>query len=141
MNLEFVLLLLLPQVFLGTCAVGTFEQCKRTRKLMEFRMTLSMAFNTTGGNVNTTMTTKSPQEILYQSSGAIVAVIVIGVIIIFTLVLVTLKHCNRQNRLKRELAPKSSKHPSSPHAKASITTSRPTSQVSSSSNIQLERKC
>ncbi|XP_067867044.1 noncompact myelin-associated protein [Heterodontus francisci] len=100
-----------------------------------------MADNTTiEESVNTTMTTKSPQEILYQSSGAITAVIVIGIIIIFTLVLVILKHYNRQSRLKRELAPKSSKQLSSPLPQTGIATSRPTSQVSSSSNIPLERK-
>ncbi|XP_078094039.1 noncompact myelin-associated protein [Mustelus asterias] len=99
-----------------------------------------MAANTTEGNVNITMTTRSPEEILYQSSGAIVAVIVIGVIVILTLVLVTVKHYNRQNRLKRELAPKSSKNLSSPFGKSSLTTSTPISQISGSSNIPLERK-
>ncbi|XP_072357220.1 noncompact myelin-associated protein isoform X1 [Scyliorhinus torazame] len=103
-------------------------------------VTLNMAANTTEGIVNATMATKSPEEILYQSSGAIVAVIVIGVIIIFTLVLVTVKHCNRQNRLKSELAPKSSKHRSSPFPKSSLTTSTPISQISSSLSIPMERK-
>ncbi|XP_067863112.1 noncompact myelin-associated protein [Heptranchias perlo] len=98
-----------------------------------------MAANTTtAGYFNTT--TKSPEEILYQSSGAIVAVIVIGIIIIFTLVVVILKYCNRQNRLKRELAPKSSKQPSNLLAQTNIAGSRPTSLVSISSNIPLERK-
>uniref|UniRef100_UPI00398EFF75 noncompact myelin-associated protein n=1 Tax=Pristiophorus japonicus TaxID=55135 RepID=UPI00398EFF75 len=96
--------------------------------------------NTTGGNFSTTVTTKSPEEILYQSSGAIVAVIVIGVIIIFTLVLVIVKYYNRQNRLKRELAPKSSRQLSNPFPQISIAGSRPTSLVSISSSIPLERK-
>ncbi|XP_051892122.1 noncompact myelin-associated protein [Pristis pectinata] len=98
------------------------------------------ASSTTDENFNTTLTTRSPQEILYQSSGAIVAVIVIGIIIIFTLVLFLLKHYNRQNRLKRDLAPKSSRHPSLPPPTTNIPVSRPTSLVSVSSNIPLERK-
>ncbi|XP_072103207.1 noncompact myelin-associated protein [Mobula birostris] len=93
----------------------------------------------TDENVNTTLPTRSPQEILYQSSGAIVAVIVIGIIIIFTLVLFLLKHYNRQNRLKRDLAPKSSRSPSLPPLSTNVS-SRPTSLVSVSSNIPLERK-
>ncbi|XP_072404465.1 noncompact myelin-associated protein isoform X1 [Chiloscyllium punctatum] len=100
---------------------------------------ISMTVNTTEVNI-TTMATKSPEEILYQSSGAIVAVIVIGVIIILTLVLLTLKHYNRQSRLKRDLAPKSSKQLSNPLPQTGLDNSRQTSQVSSSLNIPLERK-
>lgn len=95
---------------------------------------------TTEVNVNTTLTTRSPQEILYRSSGAIVAIIVIGIILIFTLVLFLLKYYNRQNRLKRDLAPKSSKQHSLPALQTNIPVSRPTSLVSVSSNIPLERK-
>ncbi|XP_078279513.1 noncompact myelin-associated protein [Rhinoraja longicauda] len=95
---------------------------------------------TTDVNLNTTLTTRSPQEMLYQSSGAIVAVIVIGIIVIFTLVLFLLKHYNRQNRLKRDLAPKTSKQHSLPALQTNIPVSRPTSLVSVSSNIPLERK-
>ncbi|XP_017691993.1 PREDICTED: noncompact myelin-associated protein [Lepidothrix coronata] len=54
------------------------------------------------GNV----TTKSQEQSLYQSSGAIVAAIVVGVIIIFTVVLLTLKTYNRRMRVRRELEPK-----------------------------------
>uniref|UniRef100_A0A8C8VQT2 Non-compact myelin associated protein n=1 Tax=Pelusios castaneus TaxID=367368 RepID=A0A8C8VQT2_9SAUR len=57
----------------------------------------------------TNVTTKSQEEILYQSSGAIVAAIVVGVIIIFTGVLLMLKMYNRRMRTKRELEPKSTK--------------------------------
>ncbi|NXY92500.1 NCMAP protein, partial [Alcedo cyanopectus] len=54
-------------------------------------------------------TTKSQEQSLYQSSGAIVAAIVVGVIIIFTVVLLTLKAYNRRMRVKRELEPKATK--------------------------------
>ncbi|NXJ09902.1 NCMAP protein, partial [Odontophorus gujanensis] len=53
--------------------------------------------------------TKSQEQNLYQSSGAIVAAIVVGVIVIFTAVLLILKAYNRHMRGKRELEPKSSK--------------------------------
>ncbi|XP_025019789.1 noncompact myelin-associated protein isoform X2 [Python bivittatus] len=58
----------------------------------------------------TNVTTKSREQILYQSSGAIVAAIVVGVIVIFTTVLLTLKMYNRRMRTKRELEPKNAKH-------------------------------
>uniref|UniRef100_A0A8V0YTZ2 Noncompact myelin-associated protein n=1 Tax=Gallus gallus TaxID=9031 RepID=A0A8V0YTZ2_CHICK len=55
------------------------------------------------------VTTRSQELSLYQSSGAIVAAIVVGVIVIFTVVLLILKAYNRHMRGKRELEPKSSK--------------------------------
>uniref|UniRef100_A0A8C6X9A9 Non-compact myelin associated protein n=2 Tax=Naja naja TaxID=35670 RepID=A0A8C6X9A9_NAJNA len=55
------------------------------------------------------VTTKSREQILYQSSGAIVAAIVVGVIVIFTTVLLILKTYNRHMRIKRELEPKNAK--------------------------------
>ncbi|XP_008937251.1 PREDICTED: noncompact myelin-associated protein, partial [Merops nubicus] len=63
--------------------------------------------NDTHFSVN--VTTKSQEPSLYQSSGAIVAAIVVGVIIIFTVVLLILKTYNRRMRVKRELEPKPSK--------------------------------
>ncbi|XP_010142516.1 PREDICTED: noncompact myelin-associated protein, partial [Buceros rhinoceros silvestris] len=63
--------------------------------------------NNTQLSVN--VTTKSQEQSLYQSSGAIVAAIVVGVIIIFTAVLLILKTYNRRMRVKRELEPKPSK--------------------------------
>ncbi|XP_069478810.1 noncompact myelin-associated protein isoform X2 [Ambystoma mexicanum] len=58
-------------------------------------------------SMNTTLTpahitTLSREQLLYQSAGAIVAAIVVGVIIIFTLVLVALKMYNRNLRTERE---------------------------------------
>lgn len=54
-------------------------------------------------------TTRSQGLSLYQSSGAIVAAIVVGVIVVFTVVLLILKAYNRHMRGKRELEPKGSK--------------------------------
>ncbi|KAG8451632.1 hypothetical protein GDO86_003720 [Hymenochirus boettgeri] len=68
---------------------------------------------TTPALMNTTLsstnTTRSREQILYQSAGAIVAAIVVGVIIIFSLVLVALKMYNRRTRTERELMMKSTK--------------------------------
>ncbi|NWS52737.1 NCMAP protein, partial [Chunga burmeisteri] len=55
------------------------------------------------------VTTKSQEQSLYQSSGAIVAAIVVGVIVIFTVVVLILKTYNRRMRVKRELEPKPTK--------------------------------
>ncbi|XP_053254752.1 noncompact myelin-associated protein isoform X1 [Podarcis raffonei] len=58
---------------------------------------------------STDAATKSQEQILYQSSGAIVAAIVVGIIVIFTAVLLSLKMYNRRMRTKRELEPKNAK--------------------------------
>ncbi|XP_021231377.1 noncompact myelin-associated protein [Numida meleagris] len=74
------------------------------------------------------VTTKSQEQSLYQSSGAIVAAIVVGVIIVFTVVLLILKTYNRHVRGKRELEPKSSKTAVPPPVgqNSSSVTQRPT---------------
>ncbi|KAM9036305.1 noncompact myelin-associated protein [Antechinus flavipes] len=72
-------------------------------------------------------TAMSTEDFLYKSSGAIVAAIVVGVIIIFTVVLILLKMYNRKMRMRRELEPKSPK----PTAPAS-----PTGQPSNNSVSQ-----
>ncbi|NXN97280.1 NCMAP protein, partial [Rhinopomastus cyanomelas] len=69
--------------------------------------TAAPLINNTQFSVN--VTTKSQEQSLYQSSGAIVAAIVVGVIIIFTVVLLTLKSYNRRMRVRRELEPKATK--------------------------------
>ncbi|NXD84533.1 NCMAP protein, partial [Halcyon senegalensis] len=69
--------------------------------------TATPLINNTRFSVN--VTTKSQEPSLYQSSGAIVAAIVVGVIIIFTVVLLILKTYNRRMRVKRELEPKPTK--------------------------------
>ncbi|NXX48266.1 NCMAP protein, partial [Tricholaema leucomelas] len=55
------------------------------------------------------LTTKPQEQSLYQSSGAIVAAIVLAVIVVFTVVLLTLKTYNRRMRVRRELEPKATK--------------------------------
>ncbi|XP_075051473.1 noncompact myelin-associated protein [Mixophyes fleayi] len=94
--------------------------------------------------MNTTLspgnsTTKSQEQILYQSAGAIVAAIVVGVIIIFSLVLVALKMYNRRARTERELGMKSTKTtPSTRGNHSSI--SQPTSLTSVPPDIRLENR-
>ncbi|KFU91871.1 Uncharacterized protein C1orf130 [Chaetura pelagica] len=69
--------------------------------------TATPVINNTQFSVN--VTAKSQEQSLYQSSGAIVAAIVVGVVVIFTVVLLTLKTYNRRMRVKRELEPKATK--------------------------------
>ncbi|NXV80737.1 NCMAP protein, partial [Atlantisia rogersi] len=69
--------------------------------------TATPPLNNTQLSVN--VTTKSQEQSLYQSSGAIVAAIVVGVIIMFTAVLLILKTYNRRMRVRRELEPKPTK--------------------------------
>ncbi|NWR48685.1 NCMAP protein, partial [Regulus satrapa] len=64
---------------------------------------------TNNTQVSVNVTIKSQEQNLYQSSGAIIAAIVVGVIIIFTAVLLILKTYNRRTRVRRELEPKASK--------------------------------
>ncbi|NWI68030.1 NCMAP protein, partial [Todus mexicanus] len=71
--------------------------------------TAAPLINNTQFSVN--VTTKAQEQSLYQSSGAIVAAIVVGVIIIFTAVLLVLKTYNRRMRVKRELEPKAAMPP------------------------------
>ncbi|XP_053701330.1 noncompact myelin-associated protein isoform X2 [Synchiropus splendidus] len=54
-------------------------------------------------HLNTTIATKSRQQILIQSSGAMIAVIVIGIIIILTILLLILKTYNRCTHASRVL--------------------------------------
>ncbi|KAJ1176481.1 hypothetical protein NDU88_001761 [Pleurodeles waltl] len=90
------------------------------------------------------MTTLSREQILYQSSGAIVAAIVVGVIIIFTLVLIALKMYNRNLRTEREFGSqntnttKSRKTPSAT-GKTSVG-SQPTTVSSTPVDIHLENR-
>ncbi|KAM7083143.1 LOW QUALITY PROTEIN: noncompact myelin-associated protein [Ciconia maguari] len=70
--------------------------------------TATPLINNTQFSVN--VTTKSQEQSLYQSSGAIVAAIVVGVIIVFTWLLLILNPTyNRRMRVKRELEPKTTK--------------------------------
>lgn len=90
------------------------------------------------------VTTLSREQILYQSSGAIIAAIVVGVIIIFTLVLTALKMYNRNLRTEREFGSqntnitKSRKTPSAT-GKNSVG-SHPTTVSSTPVDIHLENR-
>ncbi|XP_068125076.1 noncompact myelin-associated protein [Hyperolius riggenbachi] len=100
---------------------------------------------TTPQLLNTTLssnvTTKSQEQILYQSAGAIVAAIVVGVIIIFSLVLVILKMYNRRARTERELAMKSTKTTHTPSTRAhNSSISQPTSLMSVPPDIHLDNR-
>ncbi|KAA0711190.1 hypothetical protein E1301_Tti002702 [Triplophysa tibetana] len=64
---------------------------------------------TTSMPLNTTAITKSKEQILTQSSGAMIAVIVIGIIIILTFLLIVLKTYNRRTHANRMLTGNSSK--------------------------------
>ncbi|KAG9492736.1 noncompact myelin-associated protein [Eleutherodactylus coqui] len=95
--------------------------------------------NTTLSPVNTT--TKSQEQILYQSAGAIVAAIVVGVIIIFSLVLISLKMYNRRKRTERELGMKSTKSTNTPSTRAHPSSIiQPTSLTSVPPDIRLENR-
>ncbi|XP_022606772.1 noncompact myelin-associated protein [Seriola dumerili] len=64
--------------------------------------TVSPVTNTTVPS-NTATVTKSKEQILIQSSGAMIAVIVIGIIIILTILLLILKTYNRRTHASRVL--------------------------------------
>ncbi|XP_053563170.1 noncompact myelin-associated protein [Bombina bombina] len=94
--------------------------------------------NTTLSPVN--ITTRSQEQILFQSAGAIVAAIVVGVIIIFSLVLITLKMYNRHTRTERELGMKSMKTNNNPSTRCHSSMSQPTSLTSVPPDIHLENR-
>ncbi|KAJ7989253.1 hypothetical protein DPEC_G00317570 [Dallia pectoralis] len=54
-------------------------------------------------STNTTTTTKSKEQILTQSSGAMIAIIVVGIIIFLTIIFLILKTYNRQTHASRVL--------------------------------------
>ncbi|MEE6484949.1 hypothetical protein FKM82_014109 [Ascaphus truei] len=101
--------------------------------------TTPQLMNTTLSPIN--ITTRSLEQALYQSAGAIVAAIVVGVIIIFSLVLIALKMYNRHTRMERELGMKSMKAANihSIHGHNS-SISLPTSLTSVPPDIHLENR-
>nr|XP_057947352.1 noncompact myelin-associated protein [Doryrhamphus excisus] len=92
-------------------------------KSVEFQwLALKMQTSTASPESNTTSTsniTKSKEQILIQSSGAMIAVIVIGIIIILTVVLFVLKTYNKRTHASRLLG---STGGSKPRKKASPST-------------------
>ncbi|XP_068437057.1 noncompact myelin-associated protein [Clinocottus analis] len=63
-------------------------------------------------------TTKTKEQILIQSSGAMIAVIVLGIIIILAILLIILKTYNRRTHVSRVLGARGSK----PRPKTSLST-------------------
>ncbi|XP_063300632.1 noncompact myelin-associated protein [Pelobates fuscus] len=87
------------------------------------------------------ITTRSQEQILYQSAGAIVAAIVVGVVLIFALVLIILKMYNRRTRTERELGMKSTKIITNPSTRGhNSSLSLPTSITSVPPDIHLENR-
>ncbi|KAM9708006.1 noncompact myelin-associated protein isoform 1-T2 [Menidia menidia] len=72
--------------------------------------TVSPVPNTTVPS-NTTAVTKSKEQILIQSSGAMIAVIVIGIIIILAILLIILKTYNRRTYASRVLGARNASKP------------------------------
>ncbi|XP_066573385.1 noncompact myelin-associated protein [Amia ocellicauda] len=59
--------------------------------------------STTASPVTNSTTTKSREQMIYQSAGAMIALIVIGITIILCILLIILKTCNRKTRTSRIL--------------------------------------
>ncbi|KAM8975233.1 noncompact myelin-associated protein [Pelodytes ibericus] len=101
--------------------------------------TTPQLMNTTLSPIN--ITTRSQEQILYQSAGAIVAAIVVGVIIIFSLILIILKMYNRRTRTERELGMKNTKAMHLPSTRGhNSSLSQPTSLTSVPPDIHLENR-
>lgn len=88
----------------------------RTNLKMQRAGTASVTQSTS--TQNTTEVTKSREQILTQSSGAMIAVIVIGIILILTFLLIVLKTYNRRTHANRMFSGGSNK----PRKKVSSTT-------------------
>ncbi|XP_029973265.1 noncompact myelin-associated protein isoform X1 [Salarias fasciatus] len=88
-------------------------------------MQASTASPVTNITSNSTAVTKSQEQILIQSSGAMIAVIVVGIILILAVLLFILKTYNRRTHASRVLGLRGSK----PRPK--------TSQSTSQSNVPL----
>ncbi|CDQ65501.1 unnamed protein product [Oncorhynchus mykiss] len=87
--------------------------------------TVSPVTNFTTVFSNTTITTKSKEQILTQSSGAMIAVIVIGIIILLTILLVTLRTYNRRTHASRVLGTGSKGPPRQKMSSSTVQTSMP----------------
>ncbi|XP_038134101.1 noncompact myelin-associated protein [Cyprinodon tularosa] len=83
---------------------------------------------------NTTSVTKSREQILIQSSGAMIAVIVIGIIIILAVVLIILKTYNRRTHESRLLGGRSGSKPRPKLSQSTVNGSVPLSTISGSIN-------
>ncbi|XP_034531722.1 noncompact myelin-associated protein [Notolabrus celidotus] len=79
--------------------------------------------------VNTTAVTKSKEQVLIQSSGAMIAVIVIGIIIILAILLIILKTYNRRTHVSRVLGASSGSKPRQKLSQSTLQSSIPMSPI------------
>ncbi|XP_074548569.1 noncompact myelin-associated protein [Halichoeres trimaculatus] len=89
--------------------------------------TVSPVSNTTP--LNTTTVTKSREQILIQSSGAMIAVIVIGIIIILAILLIILKTYNRRTHASRVLGVSSGSKPRQKMSQSTVQSSMPLTPI------------
>ncbi|KAM6912702.1 noncompact myelin-associated protein [Xenentodon cancila] len=82
---------------------------------------------------NTTSVTKSREQILIQSSGAMIAVIVIGIIIILAILLIILKTYNRRTHASRLLGPRGGSKPRPKMSQSTAQSNMPLNAVGVSS--------
>ncbi|XP_047467605.1 noncompact myelin-associated protein [Mugil cephalus] len=82
---------------------------------------------------NTTNVTKTKEQILIQSSGAMIAVIVIGIIIVFAFLLIILKTYNRRTHASRVLGATGGSKPRPKLSQSTIQTGLPLDTVPISS--------
>ncbi|XP_041810169.1 noncompact myelin-associated protein [Chelmon rostratus] len=90
--------------------------------------TVSPVTNTTVPS-NTTAVTKSKEQILIQSSGAMIAVIVIGLIIILAILLIILKTYNRRTHVSRVLGASGGSKPRQKMSQSTVQSSMPLSTM------------
>lgn len=82
---------------------------------------------------NTTFLTKSREQILIQSSGAMIAVIVIGIIIILAVVLIILKTYNKRTHESRLLGSRTGSKPRPKMSQSTVNGSVPLTSIGISS--------
>lgn len=94
--------------------------------------TASPVTNTTA-TLNTTAVTKTREQILIQSSGAMIAVIVIGIIIILAILLIILKTYNRRTHASRVLGARGGSKPRPKLSQSTVQSNMPLSTIGISS--------
>ncbi|XP_052351638.1 uncharacterized protein LOC118368540 [Oncorhynchus keta] len=114
---------------------GTTWRPTSSRILLKMTSTVSPVTNFTTIFSNTTITTKSKEQILTQSSGAMIAVIVIGIIILLTILLVILRTYNRRTHASRVLGTGSKGPPRQKMSSSTVQTSMPLGSFALSSSM------
>ncbi|XP_069576531.1 noncompact myelin-associated protein [Brachyistius frenatus] len=94
--------------------------------------TVSPVTNTTVPS-NITTVTKSKEQILIQSSGAMIAVIVIGIIVILAILLIILKTYNRRTHASRVLGARSGSKPRPKLSQSTVQSNMPLNTMGVSS--------